>query len=76
MRRALTHDNAELGHVELYWEITDPRPETASLELIALRDLAAARIDRYEKGDVKDFRYCVYKWHDGRYDELYCPPGG
>ena len=29
-----------------------------------------------EKGDVKDFRYCVYKWHDGRYDELYCPPGG
>jgi branched-chain amino acid transport system substrate-binding protein len=27
-----------------------------------------------DKGDVKDFRYCVYKWHDGRYDELYCPP--
>ena len=28
-----------------------------------------------DKGDVKDFRYCVYKWHDGRYDEFYCPPG-
>ena len=27
-----------------------------------------------DKGDVKDFRYCVYKWHNGRYDEFYCPP--
>jgi len=26
-----------------------------------------------DKGDVKDFRYCVYRWHDGRYEEFYCP---
>ena len=30
-----------------------------------------------EKGDVRDFRYTMYRWHDGRYEEICCrPPGG
>src|SRR4051812_6546578 len=27
------------------------------------------------KGDVAGFRYCMYRWHDGKYKEFYCPPG-
>ncbi len=30
-----------------------------------------------KKGDVRDFRYTMYRWHDGRYEEICCrPPGG
>ena len=29
------------------------------------------------KGDVRGFEYAMYRWHDGRYEEICCrPPGG
>jgi branched-chain amino acid transport system substrate-binding protein len=27
-----------------------------------------------EKGDVRDFRYTMHRWHDGRYEEICCRP--
>ena len=28
-----------------------------------------------EKGDVRGFRYEMYRWHDGRYEDICCSPG-
>jgi branched-chain amino acid transport system substrate-binding protein len=28
------------------------------------------------KGDVSNFEYAMYRWHDGSYEEICCRPSG
>jgi branched-chain amino acid transport system substrate-binding protein len=37
-------------------------------------DTVLGRIAFDAKGDVRDFKYTMYRWHEGRYEEICCRP--